>query len=159
MKNSGTLVRLILALLFLGACSRNPLGEDLKQPILNLAFTLTQACTNSFNQDVPYNCQINTSEVVDSVTFTLDPVNTTCLWVSLNPTTGVVSGTPTDNQVGSCNVAVNASNAFRAAPTYVYPIQVNNVQPTLTIANAAPILQTDPATVIRADADVQASEE
>ncbi|MGZ3692215.1 MAG: putative Ig domain-containing protein, partial [Pseudobdellovibrio sp.] len=143
----GTYVRLLLILLFCGACSRNPLGEDLKQPILNLSFTLTQSCTNTFNQDVPYSCQIVTSDVVSQVVFSLDTTRTTCKWLSLNAATGLVTGTPDDDHVGICQVFVNASNQYRTAPTYTYSINVQNVAPTLTIANAPDMMENDPVSL------------
>ena len=156
---TGTLLRLFFILIFLGACSRNPLGEDLKQPILNLAFFLTQSCNNSPNQDSTYNCQITTNEVVATVTYTLDPLLTTCTWATINATSGVISGTPNDNQVGVCQMVVNATNSIRSSPTYTYTVQVINLASSLSIANAANIFEDDPATVIRNDAAVQAGEE
>ena len=156
---SGTLFRLFFILMFLGACSRNPLGEDLKQPILNLAFFLTQTCTNNFNQDSPYSCQIVTSDPVASVTFSLAPLLTTCTWAVINPTTGVISGTPNDNQVGVCQVVVNGTNSIRSAPAYTYSIQVNNLPSGLNIGNATSIFEDDPPAIIRTNAQVQASEE
>ena len=158
MKNR-TFFLLLLILVFLGSCTRNPLGEDLKQPILNLSFSLTQSCTNTFNQDTAYNCPIVTSEVVASVVYSFDSILTTCTWASINSTTGIVTGTPNDDQVGNCQIVVNAANAFRSAPAYTYAVSVVNVAPTLTIADAANILESDPAAVIRDNVAVQASEE
>jgi hypothetical protein len=146
-------------MLFCGACTRNPLGEDIRQPILNLSFTLTQNCTNTFNQDVPYSCQLQTSDVVAAVQFQLDTLLTTCSWASLDTTTGLVTGGPGDNQVGACQIVVSAFNEFRTSPAYVYYVNVVNVQPTLTIANPSPVFEDTAPTVIRTDADVQASEE
>jgi len=154
-----TFLRLLLIMLFCGACTRNPLGEDIRQPILNLSFTLTQNCTNTFNQDVPYSCQLQTSDVVAAVQFQLDTLLTTCSWASLDTSTGLVTGGPGDNQVGACQIVVSAFNEFRTSPAYVYYVNVVNVQPTLSIANPAPVFEDSAPTVIRTDADVQASEE
>ena len=156
---SGTLLRLLLLLAFLGSCSRNPLGEDLNQPILNVSFSLVQSCTNTFNQDVPYSCQINTNQVVPGVVFSMDPILTTCTWASLNTTTGLITGTPNDNNVGNCQIVVGAAATPRSSPAMTYAVSVTNVAPTLTIADAAPILQDSVATVIANNAAVQSSEE
>jgi hypothetical protein len=156
---SWTYFRIILFSLLLGACSRNPLGEDLKQPILNLAFFLGQSCTNNFNQDSPYNCNITTSEVLTGVTYALDPITTTCAWATINATSGVITGTPNDDQVGVCLIAVTAQNGKKTAVPYSYSVAVANLPAIFTIANAAPILEGATATIIRNDAAVQASEE
>ncbi|MBY0555481.1 tandem-95 repeat protein, partial [bacterium] len=156
---SWTYFRFILILLFLGACSRNPLGEDLQQPILNLGFFLSQSCANNFNQDSPYSCQISTSEVITGISYSIDPILTTCTWASINATTGIISGIPNDNNVGVCQIVVNAQNSQRRAQSYPYLITVNNLPATLNIANAAAIFEDTGSSVIRADAAVQASEE
>ncbi len=156
--NTWTYFRLILLSFLLASCSRNPLGEDLSQPILNLGFMLSQNCTNNLNQDATYNCTVVSAEVVPDLVWSLEP-ETTCAWASINATTAVVTGVPNDNQVGTCQVVVVARSPTRRALPLSFPVNVLNIAPTLTIANAGAIIEDAAVAVIRTDANVQASEE
>jgi hypothetical protein len=157
---SWTYFRFILILVLLSACSRNPLGDVFEQPIFNFSFLLSQSCTNTFNQDTTYNCTITTTEAITPApSFSLDPILTTCSWASINTITGTISGTPTDDQVGVCLMAVNAVNSERSSQPYSYLVTVANSPAIFNITNAASILEDTGATIIRTDAAVQASEE
>ena len=155
-----TYFRIILFSFLMAACSRNPLGEDLTQTIVNLGFRLSYTCTVSFNQDVSFNCPVQTDDAtLTNLVFTLEP-GTTCSWASINATTGVISGTPTDNEVGNCNLVVGSKNTLRRAQNITIPIVVQNVAPVFTpIANAANIIEDAAVSVIRTGAQVQNTEE
>ncbi len=155
-----TYFRIILFSFLMAACSRNPLGEDLTQTIVNLGFVLSQTCTTSFNQDLPFTCAVQTDDpTLTNLVFTLEP-GTTCTWAAISASSGVITGTPNDNQVGNCDLVVGSRNTQRRALNLVVPVVVKNVAPVFTpIANPANIIEDASVSVIRTAAQVQTTEE
>ncbi|OFZ29060.1 MAG: hypothetical protein A2622_13290 [Bdellovibrionales bacterium RIFCSPHIGHO2_01_FULL_40_29] len=160
MMKSWTFFRIIFILTFMGACSRNPLGEDLTQTIVNMGFRLSHTCVTSLNQDVTFNCSIQTDDAtLTDLVWTLEP-NTTCAWAGINAATGEVTGTPNDDNVGTCVIEVGSRNTMRRALNMPITMTVQNIAPVFTpIANATNILEDAALSVIRVDADVANSEE
>src|SRR3989338_4311846 len=115
MMKSWTFFSIIFILTFTGACSRNPLGEYLTQTIVNMGFRLSHTCVTSLNQDVTFNCSIQTDDAtLTDLVWTLEP-NTTCAWAGINAATGEVTGTPNDDNVGTCVIEVGSRNTMRRA--------------------------------------------
>ncbi|MBL7689555.1 MAG: putative Ig domain-containing protein [Bdellovibrionaceae bacterium] len=123
-------------------------------PTLNVA-----SCATTVAQDAAYACSpVTTDPDNASFTYAFAGTHTCGPWLSVNGTTGALSGTPGDNDVGACTIAVTVNDGA-ATQTSTIAFTVTNVAPTLTIANAAALLRNAPATEIRDNAAVQASEE
>jgi hypothetical protein len=155
---SWTSLRIIILSLFLGACSRNPLGEDLNQPILNFNFLISQTCTTIINQDSLFSCQMNINGPVPGIVWTLEPAST-CAWAVIDATTGIVTGTPNDDQVGVCALSVKATSPQHVSNPYIFSVTTQNLPAIFTIGNASNMIEDAAVAVIRNNAAVQASEE
>ena len=144
----------------MAACSRNPLGEDLTQTIVNLGFRVTYSCSTSLNQDTPFTCAFQADDsTIANIVYSIQ-TGTTCTWASINSTSGVVTGTPNDNQVGNCNLIIGAENTERRGLNLVVPVVVQNVAPIFTpIANPGSIAEDSALSVIRTGAQVTTTEE
>lgn len=126
---------------------------------VNDAPVVTNSCSASTNEDQIYSCSPGFSDVdaMDTMTWSLDSTNT-CSWVTINSSTGVISGTPNDDHVGTCTLAFKANDGTVDSNVDSFTLTINNVQPTLTIANTT-IIEDDALAVIRDDAAVSASDE
>ena len=149
---------LIIFVYTLLGCTRNPLGEQIFQPIIGANFILSQSCVVSLTQDTPYSCQIVSSDNSAPITWSLANTST-CAWATIDSATGIVSGTPLDAHVGSCNLVIGATQGAISALPLTVGLTIANVAPTLTITNATSINEDSIATLIKTDLQVQASEE
>lgn len=125
----------------------------------NDAPTVSNSCLTTTNEDQLYSCTPSFSEfdTMDTMTWSLDSSNT-CSWATINATTGTISGTPHDDQVGTCTIAFKANDGSVDSNVGTFSLTVANIQPTLSIANVT-ISEDDPLSVIRSDLEVQASDE
>lgn len=125
----------------------------------NAAPVITQSCATSHTQDAAYSCTVSATDADgDTITWVMDATNA-CAWLSIDANTGVITGTPSDDQVGICNLKFKADDGQAYSTVEVVAISVNNISPTLSVADPASLTEDDLMTTIRADIDVSASEE
>jgi uncharacterized membrane protein YdcZ (DUF606 family) len=125
---------------------------------VNDAPTISLAnCVTSVNQDAIYSCQSVASDPENSaLTYSFGATHT-CAWITSIGSAGLTMGRPTDNQVGTCVLSMTVSDGTLTANA-TKTITVVNVKPVLTLSDVS-IQQGALAADIKADADVQASEE
>lgn len=118
---------------------------------------INQSCPTIIAQDASYSCTVSLTDADGggAPNYSLDP-STTCAWASMSGPT--ISGTPNDDQVGSCNLVINADNGVAAAPVTV-TVSITNVTPTLNISGPPAFPEDSPPAQLRTDAEVQADEE
>ncbi len=133
--------------------------QDLVIPLIpdNDIHTIDNICPTSVAQDSAYFCQATTDDVEGAVMVWGLTGATTCGWASIDPFNGQITGTPTNGHVGNCDIVVEAIDGATIA-TKTFNVDVLNTAPTLSISDTS-LNEDSPDTVIRADADVQASEE
>lgn len=137
-----------------------PSGTGVTVNYTNSTPVVSGTCSTSGTQDVAYSCTpgVTDADGGDTQTWSLNGTND-CAWAAINPSTGAISGTPTDAQVGTCTLAFKTNDATIDSNILSFSVAVANVAPTLTISNASNILKAASSSVIRADGDVAASEE
>jgi len=137
-----------------------PDGSGITVNYVNSAPVVSGTCSTTGTQDVAYTCSpsVNDSDSGDTQTWSLDSTND-CAWASIDSSTGAVSGTPTDEQVGSCTLAFKTNDTHDDSNVLTTSVTIANVAPTLSISNASNIMKGASSVVIRADGDVAASEE
>lgn len=120
-------------------------------------------CGTSATQDAAYTCNglsFTDIDVGDTHTWSMAAGNT-CAWLSIDPATGVITGTPNDNQVGTCNLGVQVFDGLVQSTPYTATITITNVAPVFNpaIANPANLIEDAAATIIRTGAQVNVNEE
>ncbi|MCB0415113.1 MAG: hypothetical protein KDD50_12315, partial [Bdellovibrionales bacterium] len=123
--------------------------------------SLSASCSPNATQDLAYSCAPSATDpdTGDTLTWSLDGANS-CGWISINPSTGAVSGTPADDDLPGCNLAIKVTDGSTNSDVYgPIAISITNIAPTLAILDASAINEDSGPQVVRADADVQASEE
>jgi autotransporter-associated beta strand protein len=111
---------------------------------VNDAPVISGAPATSVNQDVAYSFIPTASDVdVDDVlTFSITNKPT---WASFNPTTGALTGTPTNTDVGVTNgIVISVSDGTLSASLPAFDLTVVNV-------NEAPVISGTPATSVDQD--------
>ena len=118
------------------------------------------SCGTSGTEDSAYSCTpgVTDPDTMDTHTWSLDSSND-CGWAAVNSSTGEVTGTPDNGDVGACTLAFKANDGTVDSNVLSYSMTISNNAPSMTIADAANITEDAPATEIRADADVQADDE
>lgn len=96
---------------------------------------------------------------LDAQTWSLDGGLHTCNWMGITPATGLLSGTPDDGDVGTCNIAVIANDSTMNSTTFVKSIEVKNIRPTLSTTSNVNVTVNSGAVAIKSDAEMQADEE
>ncbi len=92
----------------------------------------------------------------DTITYALDP-SATCTWVNVSPT-GIITGVPNDDDVGTCDIVLTATDGITISDLEVITIEVVNVRPTLEIHDVSIAVGLG-VTIIHADGLVEASDE
>lgn len=156
---------------WVGSCNITVTYDDGNGGVASEQFTYTATgvndgpiisgtCGTTVNQDVAYSCSALSAvdPEGDSITWELAPANN-CAFIAINSSTGALSGTPNDDQVGTCTLAVRTTDGT-AYSTVVYSqnLTVVNVAPTLTISNKSSGDTIGPF-VVATDAEVQSNEE
>ncbi len=124
---------------------------------------LSGSCSSTvINQDQAFSCNsisLTDIDVEDSHVWSFDAAHT-CTWASIDTSTGVVTGSPNDDQVGTCNLAIRAYDGQVYSNTYSQSITINNVTPVIaTITNQVAILEDSSTQVVYAASDVTSSEQ
>ncbi len=102
-------------------------SSDYKIPLqVNVPVTVTSPCPTRVEAGTAISCQPVAAAPVASPRFTwsLDAANT-CAWLAVNPSTGLVSGTPPVTAAGRCLLAVSANVANGVAGTATTSITVD----------------------------------
>ncbi len=122
--------------------------------------TISQSCSTTLVEDTAYSCTPSVSDLDtdDTHTWSFSSGSTCSTWASVNSSTGVISGTPDDDDVGTCTINLKANDGSADSNISTFSIAISNVQPTLTIGDAT-LPENSGATTIRSDADIQASDE
>jgi len=109
----------------------------------NNAPTVSSAITDaSTNEDASYSYDTSANftdvDVNDVLTYSATLANGSALpsWLSINTTTGVLSGTTVNSDVGIINVVVTATDSFNATVSDTYTLTVNNTNDTPTVSSA-----------------------
>lgn len=116
------------------------------------------SCPTSIAEDTLISCSAPaTDEEGATLTWEKDAAST-CGFISVTTSNGNISGTPTDDQVGSCSVVLNVSDG-NSTTTDAFTLTVTNVVPSLTVNAPANVSEDDPKITILGDTDVQSSDE
>lgn len=120
--------------------------------------TIASDCIDTtIEQGEGYSCQISATEVDGEAIQSYTPSG--CDWVVINQATGALSGTPTDDDVGTCTLNIVAKDANNTDSNILsYDIEVTNIQPTLAL-NSSNISESSLVQDVFIDSEVQASEE
>ncbi|GGM94937.1 putative Ig domain-containing protein [Shewanella xiamenensis] len=124
---------------------------------VNDAPTITSSAQTSATQDAAYSYTLvaTDSDVGDSVTLSAVTLPS---WLSFNPATGVLSGTPTNANVGSHAVVLRATDVDGLTAEQSFSIVVANVNDAPTISSTALTSATQDAaysyTLVATDSDV-----
>jgi len=134
-----------------------------KISLSNTTPVINGTCLGAATQDIAYNCNalsVFDLDVADVHTWYLTGANT-CSWLAINSSTGVISGTPNDNQVGTCTLAVNVYDGIAFSTTYSRTITVANVAPSFNPVpgNPSGLLEDSPLTVIKSATEIQVTDE
>lgn len=116
-------------------------------------------CPLTIDQNTPYVCDDIVTDDDDSDPVTLSFVSSECPWLSFSDSPPTVSGTPTNAHLGQCGFQLTPNDGKMDGLNFVHQVTVQNVLGTLSIADAPSMSQNAGLTVIRSDAQVQASEE
>ena len=109
----------------------------------NAMVSLPAGCDTNHDEDTVYTCTpiISDPDTGDTHTWSIDA--NTCAWISgIVGTTGVMTGTPNDDQVGACSFTIKATGDQDSlvTSTLTANITVDNVQPIISFA-------TNPSTI------------
>ncbi|MGF1739468.1 putative Ig domain-containing protein, partial [Photobacterium satsumensis] len=111
---------------------------------VNDAPTISGSPATSVNQDAVYSFSPSYSDAdSDDLTFSIENQPS---WTNFNPATGVLSGLPTNADVGtSSNIVISVSDGIETASLAAFNLEVVNV-------NDAPVISGSPATSVNQDA-------
>jgi len=159
LKNNLAKCALVISLLMLSSCEvvNNVIQGHITLIKPNIT---TLSCPTNVNEANNYNCDIDSS-TFGSLTYQMASTNT-CTWVKasdINPSTGVVSATPNDDDVGNCTLAVQVIHFTGGTTTKLYSVTVDNLAPTIVFGSPARVAGGDPPTVIMSDVAVDSSNE
>jgi hypothetical protein len=141
-------------------CQIYALNYNVVAKFVDAAPVVTASCSATGTQGSAYSCAPSATDVDAGQTQTWSlATSNTCGFVSINSSTGVVSGTPNDDQVGACTLAIRSYDGYKYSNTYSRTVTISNLAPTLSIANQNFVPYASAAVVIRTDAEVQSNEE
>ncbi|MGE3611581.1 MAG: Ig-like domain-containing protein [Bacteriovoracaceae bacterium] len=120
------------------------------------SISASSSCTSPLAQDTALVCSTPTATDPDIVagesqtlTWALASTNT-CSWISMDSSTGAISGTPTDDNVGSCNLIYKVTDSASASVTdTTIALSVTNVAPSLatSVALTVPVEDSSSQTI------------
>jgi hypothetical protein len=124
---------------------------------LNEKPTVSESCSHTATEGVAYSCSVTMSDdnhpgASLSWHMEVDHVNT-CDFLTISAG-GIISGTPDNRHVGTCQAAFYASDGVFSSNVKTVNITVNNATPTLTITNKTINENNDsPGTAVTFDAN------
>jgi|GEM_PF-2129570 len=136
------------------------------QPVNDVPVIGTLACPATIGENYNYSCTIAATDVdlpsPMTLSYHLDPATTCGGWLSIDSSTGVVSGTPSGAEVGTtCNVKVYAQDDVGGESTrFSWDITVENSPPIINITGGPFSISEDAGlAVVLSDANVSSIEE
>jgi hypothetical protein len=125
---------LITGLVFgMAACNTDDLAPPPPPPFVNTAPTVSSTATIVANEGQPYSYRFSATDLdADPLSFSASDST----WLTMDPATGILSGTPTSTDIGDNEVTLTVSDGTDSA-TQVFTINViaalaDNVAPTFT---------------------------
>ncbi|MCB9653556.1 MAG: hypothetical protein H6729_05445 [Deltaproteobacteria bacterium] len=123
------------------------------------------ACDLHAVQDQPFTCAVTGSDPDGDVLTWSRATGNRCSWLSVDPASGFLAGTPGDNDIdhypdyGFCTLLLQASDGLLAT-VLTATIALQNITPTLTnLPGRVDTMNTSGEVVVLTDAEVAASEE
>ncbi|WII71544.1 Ig-like domain-containing protein [Bdellovibrio sp. 22V] len=136
------------------------------QPVNDVPVINTLACASSVGENILYSCTIAATDIdlpsPLTLAYYLDATTTCGGWLSINSSTGEVSGTPTAAEVGTtCNVDVYAEdNVGGQSARFSWSISITNSPPIINVTGAPFSISEDAAlAVVIPDANISSIEE
>ncbi|UOF02472.1 Ig-like domain-containing protein [Bdellovibrio reynosensis] len=128
------------------------------QPLNDVPVITTLACAASAGENVLYSCTISATDVdlpsPLTLSYQLDPATTCGPWLTIDSSTGVVSGTPAGSDVGtSCTVEVYAEDDVSGqSQHFAWSLAIENSPPIIILTGGPYSINEDAglATVIPA---------
>jgi VCBS repeat-containing protein len=123
----------------------------------NIPTVLTAINDASTNEDATYSYDTSVNfvdvDAGDSITYsaTLEIGTTLPTWLSINITTGVLSGTPLDADVGAIDIKVTATDTSGASVSDSYTLTVNNTNDVPILVSDLPVLEVNEDSVFTYD--------
>ncbi|MEK2644950.1 Ig-like domain-containing protein [Bdellovibrio sp. BCCA] len=124
-------------------------------------------CSASATEDVAYNCVVPVTDPDPENVTVIRDASDTCTWLTATPSangrTVTIAGTPTNAHVGTCTLALLATDPQSATDMKSLSITVANATPTLTIGTPVVLTEDDPSfsslVEVLSDAAVQSLDE
>ena len=103
---------------------------------VNDAPTITSSAVTSANEDSGYSYEFTASDVDsgDSIAYSAP---TKPSWLNINSSSGALTGTPSNSDVGTHSIVLKATDAAGATDTESFTLTVNNVNDAPTITSTA----------------------
>ncbi|MBK8010357.1 MAG: hypothetical protein IPK13_03355 [Deltaproteobacteria bacterium] len=121
--------------------------------------TISATCGPSIREDSRFRCPLTVATTSARPWVWQTTPSHTCAWLDPPGDTHELDGTPRNNHVGPCAVSVQVNDGWTWSAPLEFMLEVVNLRPTMSIADAAPLMRTTEAVVVRSDGDVQASDE
>jgi len=113
-----TFYLVILSVLFISGC-RGSDNDSIKEPepVANSAPVITSTDSDTANAGTPYTYMLTASDAdIDTLMFQASLLPE---WLTFNPATGELSGTPAQGDVGDYDVTLSASDGMRSTPLFL----------------------------------------
>ncbi len=105
--------------------------------------TITTDDVATVAEDSPYEVDYNATDIDPTEDVLAWSLNTTAAWLSLNASSGLLSGTPTNEEVGEYGINVSVSDGNGGVDWHNFTLAVTNVNDAPTITNADVINATE----------------
>ncbi|XGC81987.1 Ig-like domain-containing protein [Bdellovibrio bacteriovorus] len=121
------------------------------QPVNDVPVITTLACAATAGENVLYSCTINATDVdlpsPLTLSYHLDPATTCGPWLTIDASTGVVSGTPSGSDVGtSCAVDVYAEDDVAGQSLhFAWNLAIENSAPIIVLSGGPYSINEDAA--------------
>ena len=119
--------------------------------------TIDTSAVTSVDEDSAYSYTVTASDVDDGATVTLT-APTLPSWLTFVPSTGELTGTPTNSEVGDHAVVITATDELSGSSSQSFTVTVNNTNDAPTIDSTEVTTATEDAgytyTVVASDVDV-----
>jgi len=114
--------------------SNATIQKDWTVIVSNSPIVFTSAPVTSIIEDHTYNCDLQSSDEGQGSTVYSFVTGYIPTWLTLNATTGVLSGTPDNLDIGSDSVKIEVSDGNGSTTTLAFKIDIINNKPTITTA-------------------------
>ena len=122
-------------------CTPSLFSEPAVLTVKSRVPTITSAALETAKEDLPYNYTITATDATgNSLTYSTQVKPD---WLSINPATGVLSGTPSNDDVGTHDITVRVANGIMNADQ-IFTITVSNT-------NDAPVINSVALAMVKED--------